>query len=166
MFSIFLSPTNTFFSFFSFSLPDRPRYYKKRKFNDLEEEFIPTPSATSDDPRAGFHENRRTNEAKVLTDEFGAGPSRQSNEPSATVRFVNLASNEALVRRRSVPPIKVYTGNSIYLEVKEFRKQLYVGFFKEEAGLIKNRFNFPMTHLDKVEEGFRVIKEHVENSGV
>lgn len=94
-----------------------------------------------------------------------AGPSRSalnlSGEPEP--RIVNLAPNEDISRAGWVPPLRIYLGNQLYAETKEFRKSLYIGFYKTDpqSGDIKNRFNFPMAQLEKVEEAFKVIKAHV-----
>lgn len=51
------------------------------------------------------------------------------------------------------------------MDVKEFWKILYIELFKEEGEIIKNMFNFPMSQIENIEEGFQVLKEHVRNNG-
>lgn len=88
-----------------------------------------------------------------------------SEATAAAPRFINLAANEGIHKQRSVPPVKVYIGQNLFIEIKEFRKTLYVGFYKEENDVIKNRLNFPISQLEKVEEGLQAIKDHVINFG-
>lgn len=155
--------------FFSFSLPDRAHFYsKKRKVDELSGEFTAGASTATNDPGFSYYASGQTSEAREpgLNAEFLSDPCGTSDEqPSPTIRIVNLAPNETLGRIRSVTPIKIYIGNNLYIEVKEFRKSLYVGFFKEEEGTVKNRFNFVLSQMEKVEEAFQVIKHHVKNSG-
>ena len=55
-------------------------------------------------------------------------------------------------------------GTNIYIELKEYRKTLYSGLYKQEDKVIKNRFNFAVSQLCKIEEGFDVIKEHLHKN--
>ena len=50
------------------------------------------------------------------------------------------------------------------MELKEYRTTLYVGLFKQEDKVIKNRFNSAESQLEKIEEGFAVIKEHLHKN--
>ena len=64
----------------------------------------------------------------------------------------------------SVAPLKIYAGNSIFVEIKEWMKKLYIGFSKEEVGAVRNRFNIEMDHFQKVEEALGIIKDHLRSS--
>ena len=120
-----------FFLRFLFSL-DRSTIYKKRKIDlDASLEFEQGSSSTCEE--------------------------QPSSEPS----IINLCPNEHLGKNRPIPPITIYAGSNIFIELKEYRKNLYLGLYKEEDKVIKNRFNFPLSQMDKVEEAFRIIKEHV-----
>lgn len=79
---------------------------------------------------------------------------------------MNLAPNEGLSTTRWAPPIKIYLGSNLYMETKEFRRNLYVGLYKTdgESGEVKNRLNFPLTQIEKVEEALKEIKEHVRDN--
>ena len=80
------------------------------------------------------------------------------------MKVINIAENEVFTKKKSVPPVKVYTGSNIFMEVKDFKKILYIGLYKQEDGAIRNRFNFPMSHLPKIEEALAQLKEHVRSS--
>ena len=97
--------------------------------------------------------------------EFEQGTSSTFEEPpSSEPAIINLAPNENLGKNREVPPIKIYVGANIYIELNEYRKTLYVGLYKQEDKVIKNRFNFAVSQLCKIEEGFAVIKENLHKN--
>ena len=127
---------------FAFSLfTDGAAFYKKRRFNDLD-----------------MH--------ACLVDEYRAGPSSANAVASiAMAKVINLAPNDILAKKRFVTPLKVYASNNIFLEVKEFRKAMHIGLFKEEDGVVRNNFNFGMNQPDKMEEAFSVLKDYVRSSG-
>ena len=66
--------------------------------------------------------------------------------------------------KKTVPPVKIYTGSNVFIELKDFRKTLYIGFYKQADGAIRNRFNFPMSRLPKIEEALALLKDHVRSS--
>ena len=101
----------------------------------------------------------------AIVDEVKPGPSTLNTEVSIpAVKIINIAENEVFAGKKSVPPVKVYTGCNIFIEVKEFKKTLYCGLYKQEDGAVRNRFNFPMSHLPKIEEALAVLKDHVRSS--
>ena len=75
----------------------------------------------------------------------------------------NLVPNEVLSKRKSVTPLRIYVGNNIFVQVKEYKKTLYIGFSKKEDGVSRNRFNIALEQLDKV-EALQILKEHVRTS--
>ena len=85
---------------------------------------------------------------------------QQASTSTAPVKIVNLAPHE-IVKKKAITPIKIYTGNAIYLELKEWKKKIYIGFSKEEEGAVRNRFNFEFDHFGKIEEALEIIKDHV-----
>ena len=85
---------------------------------------------------------------------------QQASTSAAPVKIVNLAPHE-IVKKKAISPIKIYTGNAIYLELKEWKKKIYIGFSKEEEGAVRNRFNFEFEHFGKIEEALAIIKDHV-----
>ena len=87
---------------------------------------------------------------------------RDTQQASTSVKIVNLAPHE-IVRKKAITPIKIYAGNSIYLELKKWKKKAYIGLSKEEEGAVRNRFNFEFEHFDKVEEALAIIKDHVKS---
>ena len=127
-----------FFFFFVFFL-DRSGYYKKCKFDVID---------------------------KLVSEDVQPAPqaARDVNPPSTSMQLINLVPNEVLGKKKCISPLKIYVGNNIYVEVKEYKKNFYVGFSKEEDGTIRNRFNIALEQLDKVEEALNILKEYVRNS--
>ena len=78
------------------------------------------------------------------------------------MKIFNLAPHE-IVKKKSVTPIKIYAGNSIYIELKEWKKKIYVGLSQEEEGAVRNRFNIEIDHFDKVEEALAIIKDQLKS---
>ena len=94
--------------------------------------------------------------------ELATSTRRDMQQASTSVKIVNLAPHE-IVKKKSITPIKIYADNSIYIELKEWKKKIYIGLCKEEEGAVRNRFNFEIDHFDKVEEAVAIIKEHVKS---
>lgn len=146
-----------------FMLRSNPLFYfsekfiKKRQIDNLIDCGEDAKPTAMTDNRDRFFKKGRVDE---LSD---CGEGTSDSQPP--IRMINLAQNECLIQRRSVPPIIVYVGNQLFLEVKEFKKKLYAGLYKEVDGSIRNRFNFPLAQIEKVEEGFKVLKDHVKDSG-
>ena len=107
---------------FSYFL-DRPVYYKKRKFDDIDQ---------------------------LTQEDIDPGPSarRDIQHAPTPARVINLAPNE-IVKRKSVAPLKIYAGNSIFIEIKEWKKKLCIGYSKEEEGADRNGSNIEMDHFEK-----------------
>ena len=129
---------NAFFPSLSFFL-DRSGYYKKRKFDLIDQivaEDVQPPSQ----------------------------PAHDVHPPSTSMQVINLVPNEVLGKKKCITPLKIYVGCNIYIEVKEYKKNLYVGLSKEEEGVVRNRFNFSLDQLEKVEEALNILKNHVRNS--
>ena len=88
--------------------------------------------------------------------------SRHDIQQTSTSPASVIAPHE-IVKKKAISPIKIYTGNSIYLELKEWKKKIYIGFSKEKEGVVRNRFNFEFEHFGKIEEALAIIKDHVRS---
>ena len=80
------------------------------------------------------------------------------------MQVINLAPNEVLGKKKTISPLKIYVGCNIYIEIKEYKKNLYIGLSKEEEGAVRNRYNIGLEQLDKVEEALNILKKHVRSS--
>ena len=69
-----------------------------------------------------------------------------------------------IVKRKSSMPLKIYAGNSIFIEIKECKKKLCILFSKENDGAVRNGFNREMDHFEKVEEALGIIKDPLRSS--
>ncbi|GFT61838.1 uncharacterized protein TNCV_4914451 [Trichonephila clavipes] len=61
-------------------------------------------------------------------------------------------------------PYSVYIGKGVCLEVKDFRKTLYLGFVKSnEENEVKNRFNLHVDQIPVLLEGLEHIQQHLKS---
>ncbi|GFS56103.1 uncharacterized protein TNCV_3699912 [Trichonephila clavipes] len=61
-------------------------------------------------------------------------------------------------------PYSVYIGKGVCLEVKDFRKTLYLGFVKSnEKNEVKNRFNLHVDQIPVLLEGLEHIQQHLKS---
>ncbi|GBO31996.1 hypothetical protein AVEN_268382-1 [Araneus ventricosus] len=71
--------------------------------------------------------------------------------------------SDAATSSKLATPYSVYIGKGVCLELKDFRKSLYLGFIKtNEKSEIKNRFNFHVDQIPVLLEGIAHIQEHLK----
>ena len=129
--------------------------------------LIKTPSLSFFLDRSGYYKKRKFDVIDQLVSEDVQPPPQAAcdvNPLSTSMQVINLSPNEVLGKKKSISPLKIYVGSNIYIEIKEYKKNLYIGFSKEEEGAVRNRFNIGLELLDKVEEALNVLKNHVRTS--
>ncbi|KAG8161379.1 hypothetical protein JTE90_008144 [Oedothorax gibbosus] len=64
--------------------------------------------------------------------------------------------------KATLPPYSIYLGSDIVVEVKAFKKEHYLGFYKNVDGEIKNRFNVNVKQIHTLKRAIDAMIEHLE----
>ncbi|GBM37202.1 hypothetical protein AVEN_179659-1 [Araneus ventricosus] len=75
-----------------------------------------------------------------------------------------LISDDLKKVEDNIPPLSVYIGSGFAAEVKSFRKTFYLSFSKSDIEKRKKFINIPLTELNNVIAGLRVIEKHVRKN--
>jgi len=78
---------------------------------------------------------------------------------------LNLSSSELpAVSKPTLPPYSIYLGADIVVEVKPFKKEHYIGFYRNIDGDIKNRFNINVKQIRTLKRAIETMMEHLESN--
>lgn len=73
-------------------------------------------------------------------------------------------SNELENTCKNIAPYTIYIGKGTSIEVKEFRKQHYIGIIKSgDKGEVKNRLNVPIDVLPVLLLGLKKMEEYINS---
>lgn len=87
--------------------------------------------------------------------------SSETTRKRKAVKFdLNLSSSDVPLAKPTLEPYSIYIGSDIVLEVKPFKKEYYLGFYKNVDGNITNRFNINIKQIQTVRKAIETIMEY------
>ncbi|KAG8173898.1 hypothetical protein JTE90_003077 [Oedothorax gibbosus] len=90
-----------------------------------------------------------------------------SRKKKAVKVDLNLSGSELPSTSKStLPPFSIYLGGDIVVEVKPYRKENYIGFYRNTDGEIKNRFNINVKQVRTLKRAVESIIEHLESNDI
>lgn len=88
-------------------------------------------------------------------------PSRETTRKRKAPKFdLNLSSSDVPLAKSTLEPYSIYIGSDIVLEVKPFKKEYYLGFYKHVNGENKKHFNINIKQIHTVRKALETVVEY------